>query len=83
VIIFNGWEVFTTGYWDASNFVVAYINIPIFAILVGAYYFVKRPRWIRAEDLDFVSNIPTDEEVHYEEPAPRNIFVKFMNLLLT
>ncbi|RSH80779.1 hypothetical protein EHS25_007115 [Saitozyma podzolica] len=83
VIIFNGWEVFTKGNWDASNFVVAYINIPIFALLIGAYYLVKKPEWIRAEDLDFVSNIPTDEEVHYEEPPPRNVFVKLMNVLFT
>lgn len=83
MIVFNGWEVFTKGNWDASNFVVAYINIPIFALLVAAYYLVKKPRWVRAEDLDFVSNIPTDEEVYYEEPPPRNIFVKIMNVLFT
>jgi amino acid transporter len=34
-------------------------------------------------EMDFVSNIPTDEEVSYEEPPPRTIFGKVVNYLFT
>ncbi|GFZ49100.1 hypothetical protein JCM24511_06850 [Saitozyma sp. JCM 24511] len=83
VILFNGWEVFTAGSWNASDFVVAYINLPLFAILAGGYWLVKRPKHLKPSELDFVSNIPSDEEVYYEEPPPKNIFQKIGNWLFT
>ncbi|RSH90207.1 hypothetical protein EHS25_001541 [Saitozyma podzolica] len=83
VILFNGWEVFTAGSWNASDFVVAYINLPLFAILAGGYWLVKRPKHLKPSELDFVSNIPSDEEVSYEEPPPKNIFQKIGNWLFT
>ncbi|KAL7423301.1 hypothetical protein Q5752_002602 [Cryptotrichosporon argae] len=83
VIIFNGWEVFTKGGWDASDFVIAYINIPLFGGLWLGWWIVKRPKHLKPEELDFVSNIPTDEEVSYDEPPPKNIFGKIANILFT
>ena len=83
VIVFNGWEVFTKGSWSATNFVVNYINIALFLCLAAGYQLWKRPKWTRLADLDFVSNIPSDEEVSYDEPPPKNMFVKVCNMLLT
>ncbi len=83
IIVFNGWENFTTGNFDASSFIVAYINVPLFFALVVGYWLVKRPRHLTAEELDFVSNIPTDEEVSCEEPEPKTVFGKIANWLFT
>ncbi|WRT66027.1 uncharacterized protein IL334_002978 [Kwoniella shivajii] len=83
IIVFNGWEVFTKGHWSPSDFVIAYITIPVFSILVGGYWLVKRPKHLKVEELDMYSNIPTDEEVSYEEPPPKNFGVKVVNFLFT
>ncbi|WWC68293.1 uncharacterized protein I206_102217 [Kwoniella pini CBS 10737] len=83
IIIFNGWEVFTKGSWDGSNFVIAYITIPVFSILILGYWLVKRPKHLKIDELDMYSNIPSDEEVTYEEPPPKNWGVKVVNFLFT
>ena len=81
VLFFNGWEVFTHGHWSASNFVINYINIPFFLVLAVGFQLWKRPKWTRSEDLDFVSNIPSDEEVTVAEKPPKNWFEKVVNWL--
>jgi len=83
IIIFNGWQNFTTGGFQASSFVVAYINLPIFLALILGHWLVTKPRYLTPGQLDFVSNIPSDEEVSYEEPPPKNIFGKIANWLFT
>nr|XP_019003876.1 uncharacterized protein I203_03031 [Kwoniella mangroviensis CBS 8507]OCF67337.1 hypothetical protein I203_03031 [Kwoniella mangroviensis CBS 8507] len=83
IIIFNGWEVFTKGYWNPSDFVIAYITIPVFSVLILGYWIVKRPRHLKIDELDMYSNIPIDEEVSYEEPPTKNWGVKVVNFLFT
>lgn len=83
ILLFNGWEVFTRGNWDPSNFVIAYIPVPIFLCLNLGYWLVRRPKWQKPEELDMFSNIPTDEMVAYEEPPPKNAFMKLVNALFT
>jgi len=83
VIVFNGWEVFTKGGWDTSSFIVSYINIPLFFTLMIGYWLLKKPKHLTSLELDFVSNIPSDAEVSYEEPPPKNLFVKICNWLFT
>lgn len=83
VIVFNGWYVFTKGNWSTSNFIVSYINLPIFASLTIGFIIIKRPKVPTALEQDFVSNIPTDEEVYYEEPEPKTWFHKVCNWLFT
>lgn len=83
VIFFNGWEVFTKGNWNTSDFIVAYITIPIFFGCALAHYVVKRPRWLSPSELDFVSNVPSDEEITYEEPVPTTWFGKVCSWLFT
>ena len=81
--MFNGWQVFTKGGWNTSDFIVAYINLPIFLVLIAGYNIVKKPKHLKPSELDFVSNIPSDEEVSYEEPPPKTVFHKAMNYLFT
>ncbi|WWC88222.1 uncharacterized protein L201_003127 [Kwoniella dendrophila CBS 6074] len=83
IIIFNGWEVFTKGSWNSSNFVIAYIGLPVFSILTLGYWLIKKPKHLKIDELDMFSNIPTDEQVSYEEPPPKNFGVKIVNFLFT
>ncbi|ORY25322.1 amino acid permease/ SLC12A domain-containing protein [Naematelia encephala] len=83
VIVFNGWEVFTHGGWNSSDFVVAYINLPLFFLLIGGFLIIKKPTHLKPIEMDFYSNIPTDEEVSYEEPPPKTIFHKIANYIFT
>jgi amino acid transporter len=83
ILIFSGWEVFTKGHWSASNFVIDYITIPVFIVLVAGFIIVKRPRMLKIDELDMFSNIPSDEDVTYDEPPPKNWFVKVVNFLFT
>lgn len=83
ILLFNGWKVFTRGNWDPSDFVIAYIPVPIFVTLIAAYALVKRPKWQKPEELDMYSNIPTDEQVAYEEPPPKNGLQKVAQILFT
>lgn len=83
MLLFNGWMVFTKGNWDPSDFVIAYIPVPIFLTLVTGYTLVKRPKWLKPSELDMYSNIPTDEQVAYEEPKPTNWFQKAVQFVFT
>jgi amino acid transporter len=83
VLIFNGWETFTKGNWDPANFVIAYVTVPIFVILTAGFIVVKKPKFVKAEDLDLYSNIPSDEEVSYTEPVPKTWFGRTVNFIFT
>jgi len=79
----SGWKVFTKGHWKADTFVSSYINVPLYLLLIAGYWIVRRSPWLKPDQLDFVSNIPSDEEVQFEEPPPKNVFVKALNFLFT
>jgi amino acid transporter len=63
--------------------VIAYITLPIFVVLATGYLVVKKPKWIKAEDLDLHTNIPSDEEVSYTEPVPKTWFGRAVNFIFT
>lgn len=73
IIIFNGWQVFLKGQWNVSDFITAYINIPIFAGLYAVYKIVTKSKIIGVADMDFVSNVPPLEMYDREEPTPTTI----------
>ena len=83
IILCNGWQNFTKGNFVATSFVIAYLNLPVFLLLILIHWIVKRPRWLAPNELDFVSNIPSDEEVSYEEPPPKNWFIRIVRWLFT
>ena len=83
ILVFNGWELFTRGHWKTTSFIVDYISIPIFLALVGIWLLVKRHKWERLRDLDFVTGIPTDEEVDLYEPPPTTWYGKTASFLFT
>ncbi|KAJ6624231.1 amino acid permease/ SLC12A domain-containing protein [Mycena sp. CBHHK59/15] len=73
IVLFNGWSVFIKGEWDVSDFIIAYINIPIFVVLYGIYKVVRRSRFVSLEKMDFYSNVPPPETVDFDEPVPTTV----------
>ena len=62
--------------WDTSDFLVAYINIPVFAALYLGYKIWKRTKFWKPQDMDFVTGIPTMEETEVPEEPPTTFWGK-------
>ncbi|KAJ6486513.1 amino acid permease/ SLC12A domain-containing protein [Mycena vitilis] len=73
IIFFNGWTVFVRGQWNVSDFIIAYINLPLFLILYVVYKVRTKSTLVAPKDMDFYSNVPPPETVDLDEPEPTNI----------
>ncbi|KAH9851886.1 general amino acid permease 1 [Lenzites betulinus] len=78
-ILINGFAVF----WDfnASGFLTAYINIPLFFALYIGWKLVKRTKVWKPHEMDFVTGIPTIEETEIPEEPPRTLGEKIAAVL--
>ncbi|KAJ7708074.1 amino acid permease-domain-containing protein, partial [Mycena rosella] len=63
IILFNGWSVFLEGEWNTSNFIIAYINLPILRLLYVLYKVVRRSKIVSFQAMDFYSNVPSPESL--------------------
>ncbi|KAF8498527.1 general amino acid permease 1 [Russula emetica] len=78
-ILVNGYQVFFV--WNTQDFLTAYINIPIFFTLwIGWTVYMRTPFW-HADEMDFVTGIPSIEETESPEEPPRNLGEKIFNIL--
>lgn len=71
----NGFQVFFPSEWSASNFLAAYITIPIFLVLYLGHKAIKRGPWmIKVSDADIWSGKKEMDELSatYTEPVPKN-----------
>jgi amino acid transporter len=74
VLLFNGFTVFLRGNWDVSVFIAAYICLPIFGLFYAYWKIVKKSKWIRLEDIDFVTgrreldDLDEQEAARFQEP---------------
>ncbi|PBK99850.1 general APC amino acid permease [Armillaria gallica] len=75
----NGYAVFFS--FDISDFLVAYINLPIFASLYFGYKFIMRTSVWKPEDMDLVTGIPSIEETEKPEVPPRTLPEKIAAIL--
>lgn len=76
IVLFNGWEVFTTGGWSTTNFITAYIGIPIYFGLYIFWKIFKKTKWVKSTDADlWTGKAAIDAEVWPEE-HPRNMLEK-------
>ncbi|KAL6253098.1 hypothetical protein RBB50_000819 [Rhinocladiella similis] len=76
VALFNGFDCFFPGRFNAKSFVPPYIDIPIFACLFLGYKFAKRTRFVRLKDMDLWSGKAEIDRMEgsWPELKPRNIF---------
>jgi len=78
-IFINGFNVFWN--FNASGFLTAYINIPLFAILYFGYKIVMRTKIWKPMEMDFVTGIPTVEETELPLIPPKNIWERIAGVL--
>ncbi|KXT01415.1 hypothetical protein AC578_9518 [Pseudocercospora eumusae] len=78
VILGNGFAVFTKGNWNTKDFIIAYIGIPIYAVLILGWKLVKRTRFIRSHEVDLMSGkAEIDRQEHlWAADEPRNAWEK-------
>ncbi|KAF2647645.1 hypothetical protein K491DRAFT_723254 [Lophiostoma macrostomum CBS 122681] len=77
--ITNGFGVFTKANWNVSNFLAAYITIPIFLVLYfGHKVWFRTAFAIKVENIDVISGKKEMDELCAldEEPIPKNVFQK-------
>ncbi|KAI5120927.1 hypothetical protein M0805_002907 [Coniferiporia weirii] len=82
ICFFSGFKVFLRDSWDTATFVTNYLPLILFPVLyAGALLFLKcKP--IKAEDMDFVSDIKEIEADTYDDPPPRNWVERFWGWLV-
>lgn len=77
----NGFQVFTKGRWAVSDFLAAYITIPIFLVLYfGHKIWFRTPFFIRVQHIDVMSGKREMDELCKNDisgaPVPKNIWQK-------
>ena len=77
ILIFSGFSVFLRGNWDTADFVTNYIPLMFAPILFAAASFVLKSKFVRAEDMDFITGVDEVIAETYDEPPPKNIWEKF------
>ncbi|KAI6046745.1 general APC amino acid permease [Pisolithus marmoratus] len=78
-ILINGFTVFWS--FDASEFLTAYINIPIFFGLYTCWKIIKRTKVWKPKEMDFVTGIPPPEETESPESPPTTFWRKVAAVL--
>jgi len=78
IIVFNGFDVFVGkhhSHWSVTNFLAAYLGIPIFVVLYAFWKILKRSPWIKAENADITTGKAAldAEDGSWPENHPRNI----------
>lgn len=76
VIVFNGWEVFTTGRWSVQTFITDYVGIPIYFGLYLFWKFFKRTSLIDPESVDLWTGKAALDALEWPERIPRNFLEK-------
>ena len=78
----NGYEVFIPRFWDAKNFVAAYITLPVFWVLWIGHRVYRRKIftlkwWKSIEEIDVVTGVEEIEEKTRECDASRVLPTKW------
>jgi yeast amino acid transporter len=80
--LFSGFAVFLKGEWNTATFVTNYLPFALFPILyIGAKFFYRQPI-VKAQDMDFISDIARIEAEDHDDPPPRNKFEQFWQWLM-
>ncbi|KAG1715631.1 hypothetical protein ID866_1513 [Astraeus odoratus] len=82
ICFFSGWSVFLKGNWDTATFVTNYLPFALFPVLyVGALcYYRTSP--VKAQDMDFESDLAQIAADEVEDPPPKNKIEAFWRWLM-
>ncbi|KAF8552156.1 amino acid permease [Imleria badia] len=81
-LVFSAWYVFLDGNWSTITFVTDYVPIVFFPVLYLAAKFVMRVRPVKAEKMDFVTNVAEFDAMTYDDPPPKNWLEAFWMWLM-
>lgn len=76
IIFFNGWVVFTKGNWSVTDFLTAYIGVPIYFGLYLFWKIVKRTGVVKAPEADIWTGKAALDAEFWPEQIPRNLLEK-------
>ncbi|KAF8552154.1 hypothetical protein OG21DRAFT_1486409 [Imleria badia] len=71
-LIFSAWFVFLKGNWSTITFLVNYFPIAFFLILYVVAKCCMRVHFVKAIDMDFVTNVADFDAMTYDDPPPKN-----------
>ncbi|KAL1894240.1 hypothetical protein Sste5346_006026 [Sporothrix stenoceras] len=72
IVFFNGWETFTTGNWSTSNFITAYIGLPIYFGLYAFWKIFKKTKAVEPANADLWTGKAALDAEEWPEVPPRN-----------
>lgn len=82
IIVFNGWEVFTTGRWSVESFVASYVGIPIYFCFFVFWKIYKRTSFVKSAEADiWTGKAALDAEV-WPETKPTTLLGKLWDWLV-
>ncbi|GHJ87443.1 hypothetical protein NliqN6_3845 [Naganishia liquefaciens] len=85
IILFNGYLVFLRGNWNTTDFIVAYISLPIFVAFALFWKLFKKSKWVSLDEMDFMTGRRELDEMDREErekyAKPTSIWGKFAAIL--
>ncbi|WWC70607.1 uncharacterized protein I206_104558 [Kwoniella pini CBS 10737] len=84
ILFFSAWSVFLKheGSFDTATFVTNYLPLWLFPILWIGFKLIKKTRFVRAEEMDFVSGLDVVEAESYEEEPPKTIGGKIWSAIM-
>lgn len=60
--------------WNTATFVTNYIPLMFAPVLFIAATVVMKARFVKAEDMDFITGLDAIEADTYDEPPPKNLW---------
>ncbi|KAM3539268.1 hypothetical protein ARSEF1564_007801 [Beauveria bassiana] len=83
LVLVQGWSSFKGGF-HAVDFVSLYVELPVMLLMFLAWKFLKRTKFVKAEEMDLETDVYSpelDEEDEYSGPAWRSRSKKVLNWL--
>jgi len=77
ILILSGFAVFLRGNWDTATFITTYIPLMLAPFIFAAASYVMKSKFVKVDEMDFVTGLDEVLADTYDEPPPKNIWEKF------
>ncbi|PWN42661.1 amino acid permease [Ceraceosorus guamensis] len=67
VLLTNGWKVFTKGHWSPSDFVSAYVDIPLVLTVFALWKCLKRTRHVKLDEIPILEALNEIQEFNGDD----------------
>jgi len=83
ILILSGFSVFLRDNWDTATFVTNYLPLMLAPFLFIGATLVMKSKFIKVEDMDFITGLDQVIADTYEEPPPKTIWEKFWRWIVS